>query len=164
MEAVYAPWRGEYVRSEKPGGCIFCKSSLRRGDYILWEGKTAYVMMNRYPYTCGHLMVIPLRHLGQLPEFTPEEKLEIFDLVDLSVTVLKGAMKPDGFNIGMNLGRVAGAGVDDHLHIHLVPRWNGDTNFMTVTGETRVISEDLAQTRDKLIPLFSQYISSGGLK
>ncbi len=164
MEALYAPWRGEYIRGEKPNGCIFCKNSIRRDDYILWEGKTIYVMMNRYPYTCGHLMVIPFRHLGQLQEFTPEEKIETFDLVELAQKVLQAAMKPDGFNVGMNLGRVAGAGVDDHLHVHLVPRWNGDTNFMTVTGETRVISEDLTKTHANLMPLFSQYISPGGLK
>jgi len=164
MEAVYAPWRGEYIRSEKPSGCIFCKNSLRSDDYILWEGKSVYVMLNRYPYTCGHLMVIPFRHLGRLEEFTPEEKLETFDLVELAQRVLQAAMKPDGFNVGMNLGRVAGAGVDDHLHVHLVPRWNGDTNFMTVTGETRVISEDLSQTRASLMPLFSHFISPGGPK
>lgn len=156
MDALYAPWRGSYIRSQKPDGCIFCKDSVRSDDFILWEGKTAYVMMNRYPYSCGHLMVIPFRHLGRIYDFNREERLEAFELIELSVKVLQETMKPDGFNVGMNLGKVAGAGVDDHLHIHLVPRWNGDTNFMTVTGETRVISEDLTKTRDNLLPCFAR--------
>ena len=156
MKAIYAPWRSEYIRGKKPGGCIFCKDSLRSDDYVLYEGTMAFVMMNRYPYSCGHLLIIPLRHLSGLDELKPAEKLEIFDLADLSVKVLKEAMTPDGFNLGMNLGKTAGAGVDDHVHIHIVPRWNGDTNFMTVVGETRVISEDLAQTRTKLLHSFER--------
>ncbi len=156
MKAIYAPWRSEYVRGKKPGGCIFCKDSLRSDDYVLYEGTTAFVMMNRYPYSCGHLLIIPFRHLSGLDELTPDEKREIFDLADLSVKALQAAMTPDGFNLGMNLGKTAGAGVDDHLHIHIVPRWNGDTNFMTVVGGTRVISEDLAQTRTKLLHSFER--------
>ncbi|MDP2267568.1 MAG: HIT domain-containing protein, partial [Deltaproteobacteria bacterium] len=104
----------------------------------------------------GHLMVIPFRHLGKIPDLAPEEKLEIFNLVDLCLKVLTETMKPDGFNLGMNLGKVAGAGVDDHIHTHIVPRWNGDTNFMTVTGETRVVSEDITQTRSNLLPCFKR--------
>jgi ATP adenylyltransferase len=156
MEAIYAPWRSAYIRGKKPGGCIFCKNSLREDDFVLWEGKSAYVLMNRYPYSSGHLMVIPFRHLGKIHDLTAEEKVEIFDLVDLSLTALTEAMKPDGFNLGMNLGKVAGAGVDDHLHTHIVPRWSGDVNFMTATGETRVVSEDLAQTHHKLLPYFER--------
>lgn len=156
MEALYAPWRSAYIRGNKAEGCIFCKDSLRKDDLILWEGKTVYVIINRYPYSCGHLMVIPFRHLGQLQDFSHEEKLEIFNMLELSIRVLKEAMTPDGFNVGMNLGKVAGAGVADHLHVHLVPRWNGDTNFMTVTGETRVISEDICQTRNNLLPIFAR--------
>lgn len=156
MKAIYAPWRSEYIRGKKPGGCIFCKDSLRSDDFILHEGTTTFVMMNRYPYSCGHLLIIPFRHLSSLCELRPDEKLEIFDLADLSVKALNEALKPDGFNIGMNLGKTAGAGVDDHIHAHIVPRWNGDTNFMTVVGETRVISEDLAQTRNKLLRSFER--------
>lgn len=156
MEALYAPWRSAYIRSKKPSGCIFCQNALRDNNFVLREGKFAYVMMNLYPYSCGHLLVIPFRHLGQIHELTPEERLEIFHLVELSLTVLTEAMKPDGFNLGMNLGKMAGAGVDDHLHTHIVPRWNGDTNFMTVTGGTRVVSEDLAQTRNSLISCFER--------
>ena len=156
MEALYAPWRSEYIRSQKPAGCIFCRGALRDGNFVLWEGRCAYVMMNLYPYSCGHLMVIPFRHLGQIHELSPEERAEIIQLVELSLAVLSETMKPDGFNLGMNLGKVAGAGVDDHIHTHIVPRWNGDTNFMTVTGATRVISEDLTLTRDTLIPCFER--------
>ena len=156
MEALYAPWRSSYIRGKKPEGCIFCKDSLRNDDFILWEGKTAYVIMNSYPYSCGHLMVIPFRHLGELHEFSLDERLELFNITELSMLALKEGITPDGFNVGMNIGKVAGAGVDDHLHVHLVPRWNGDSNFMTVTGETRVISEDIAQTRIKLLPIFAR--------
>ena len=101
-------------------------------------------------------MVIPFRHLGQIHNLTHEEKVEIFDLVDLSLAVLTETMEPDGFNLGMNLGKVAGAGVDDHIHTHIVPRWHGDTNFMTVTGATRVVSEDLTQTRNNLLSCFER--------
>jgi ATP adenylyltransferase len=156
MDALYAPWRSAYVRGKKAGGCIFCPHSLRDDDFVLWEGKAAYVMMNRYPYSCGHVMVIPFRHLSKMNDLTQEERLDIFHLIDLSLAVLTETMKPDGFNLGMNLGKVAGAGVDDHLHTHIVPRWNGDTNFMTVTGETRVVSEDITQTRKNLLPCFEK--------
>lgn len=154
MDFLYAPWRSAYIRSEKPGGCIFCENSLRSNEFILWEGKAVYVMMNRYPYSCGHLMVIPYRHIDKFHGLNFDEQHELFVFVDRSITVLTEIMKPDGFNIGMNLGKSAGAGVEDHIHMHIVPRWNGDTNFMTVTGVTRVVSEDLIQTRDKLLPCF----------
>ncbi len=156
MDALYAPWRSVYIRSERPGGCIFCEESLRSREFVLWEGNKTYVMMNRYPYSCGHLMVIPSRHLDKLHDLNFKEQQEMFALIDLSLKVLTEIMKPDGFNIGMNLGKVAGAGVDDHIHAHIVPRWNGDTNFMTVTGETRVVSEDLIKTRDALLPCFAK--------
>ncbi len=156
MEAIYAPWRSEYIRGKKPGGCIFCRDSLRCDDFVLFEGATAFVMMNRYPYSCGHLLVVPYRHEGELYGLTSDERLEIFNLTDLSVKVLTETMKTDGFNLGMNLGKVAGAGVDDHLHVHVVPRWNGDTNFMTAVGQTRVISEDLGQLKESLRPYFER--------
>ncbi len=155
MDVIFAPWRMAYVcKSGRTEGCIFCRGSSRSDDLMLREGKTAFVMMNRYPYTTGHLMVIPLRHIGTIAELTKEERAEIFDLLDLSTDILRQAMNPDGFNVGMNLGQAAGAGVGDHLHIHIVPRWGGDTNFMGVVGEVRVIPEDVAQTRARLLPLF----------
>lgn len=157
MEKLYAPWRMEYIKGEKPKGCIFCKDSCRTEDLILYEGRTAFVMMNRYPYISGHLMIIPYRHVSRMQDLSPEEKLEMFDLQDISVRVLTEAMRPDGFNIGMNLGKVAGAGVDDHIHVHIVPRWSGDTNFMTVLGDTRVIPEDIYKTWSTLLPYFKKY-------
>ena len=114
-------------------------------------------MLNRYPYVNGHLMIIPERHLGGIEELTDEERKEIFALLDISVKVLKDAMNPHGFNIGMNLGKAAGAGIAEHVHVHVIPRWEGDTNFMSVVGNVRVIPEDLATTAAKLAPLFKKY-------
>jgi ATP adenylyltransferase len=157
MEKLYAPWRMEFIKSEKPKGCIFCKHSIRTEDLILYDGKTAFVMMNRYPYISGHLMIIPFRHVSQMEDLLPVEKLEIFNLQDIAVRVLKKVMNPDGFNIGMNLGKAAGAGVDDHIHVHVVPRWSGDTNFMSVVGDVRVIPEDIYKTCELLMPHFKNY-------
>ncbi|HNV56337.1 MAG TPA: HIT domain-containing protein [Smithellaceae bacterium] len=142
---------------EKPEGCVFCKRSLRCEDYVLFDGKTCFVMLNRYPYVNGHLMIIPIRHLGDIAGLTVGEREEIFSLVDISVKVLKEAMNPQGFNIGMNLGKAAGAGIAEHVHVHVIPRWEGDTNFMSVVGNVRVIPQDLATTAATLIPLFEKY-------
>jgi len=157
METMCAPWRMEYLMCEKPEGCVFCKSSLRCEDYVLFDGRTCFVMLNRYPYVNGHLMIIPIRHLGDIAGLTPGEREEIFSLVDISVKVLKEAMNPQGFNIGMNLGKAAGAGIAEHVHVHVIPRWEGDTNFMSVVGNVRVIPQDLATTAATLIPLFEKY-------
>lgn len=158
MESMCAPWRMEYLKGEKTDGCVFCKCSIRCDDYVVFEGKTCFVMLNRYPYVNGHLMVIPERHLGDIAELTQEERIEIFSLLDASVKVLKEAMNPQGFNIGMNLGKAGGAGIAEHAHVHVIPRWEGDTNFMTVISQVRVIPEDLASTAAKLSPLFKKYI------
>ncbi len=147
----------EYLMCEKPEGCVFCKRSLRCEDYVLFDGKTCFVMLNRYPYVNGHLMIIPIRHLGDIAGLTVGEREEIFSLVDISVKVLKEAMNPQGFNIGMNLGKAAGAGIAEHVHVHVIPRWEGDTNFMSVVGNVRVIPQDLATTAATLIPLFEKY-------
>jgi ATP adenylyltransferase len=157
MEKIYAPWRMTYIKSQKPDGCIFCKNSLRCDDLILFEGQTAFVIMNRYPYISGHLMIIPFRHVSHIEDLLPEEKSEMFDLQVVCIQVLKEAVKPDGFNVGMNLGKAAGAGVDDHIHVHIVPRWNGDTNFMSVVAEIRVIPEDIQKTCEFLQPYFKKF-------
>lgn len=154
---MFAPWRMEYLVCEKKEGCVFCKCSTRSDDYIVFEGKTCFVMLNRYPYVNGHLMIIPGRHLGGIEELTDEERKEIFALLDISVKVLKDSMNPHGFNIGMNLGKAAGAGIAEHVHVHIIPRWEGDTNFMSVVGNVRVIPEDLATTAANLAPLFKKY-------
>ncbi len=154
MKAISAPWRMDYIKGEKPDGCVLCVEENSSEDFVLKRGAHAFVMMNLYPYTSGHLMVIPVRHVAHMEDLRPEEKLEIFDFMVLSVKILKKIMTPDGFNIGMNLGLAAGAGVEDHLHVHIVPRWNGDTNFVSVVGEVRVIPEDVAKTWQKLMSYF----------
>ncbi|MBN1382910.1 MAG: HIT domain-containing protein [Deltaproteobacteria bacterium] len=158
MDTIMAPWRMTFIKGEKPDGCIFCKDSIRSDEFILFEGKTSFIMMNRYPYTCGHLMIIPERHVSVLEDLTASESNEIFRLAGISVKILKDVMQPDGFNVGMNLGKAAGAGVDDHIHMHIVPRWNGDTNFISVVGELRVIPEDVNKTWERLVPLFRNIV------
>jgi len=161
METIFAPWRMEYIKGEKPDGCVFCKHSIRCEEFILFEGKTTYVMMNRYPYVNGHLMIIPQRHIGKIEELTQEERKEIFNLLETAIKALKEAMKPDGFNIGANIGKAAGAGIKDHFHIHVIPRWEGDTNFMSVVTNVRVIPEDISKTAANLAPLLK--VSPGGI-
>jgi ATP adenylyltransferase len=150
----------EYIESagEKQHGCIFCVKPGENDDrknLIAFRGKTAFVILNRYPYNNGHVMVVPYQHTAELSALDVAEQTELFRLLSVSQTVIRRLMKPDGFNVGMNLGRVAGAGVDDHLHFHLVPRWNGDTNFMPVTGCTKVMSEGLEITWKKMTDAFS---------
>ena len=154
MDNIMAPGRMEYIKGIKPKGCIFCEGSAREETLVLRDGMSCYVMMNKYPYSSGHLLVIPFRHICAIEETNTGEKLEMMELTGMCVRILKKALDPEGFNIGMNLGKVAGAGVDDHLHIHIVPRWLGDTNFATVLGEVRVIPEDIAKTRNTLLPYF----------
>ncbi|RMF57953.1 MAG: HIT domain-containing protein [Calditrichaeota bacterium] len=162
MENLWAPWRIEYILSAKddtPGRCIFCDLPSQNDDtknLILYRGENIYVIMNRFPYNNGHLMVVPFHHTGDIQEITSEENLEMMEVVQLCCRALDATMQPHGYNIGMNLGRVSGAGVVDHLHIHIVPRWNGDTNFMPVIGNTKVISEALDKTYQKLLPEFQK--------
>jgi ATP adenylyltransferase len=157
MDSLSAPWRMTYIRSEKPDTCVFCDGGASCEDLVLCRGKRAFVILNRYPYINGHLMIIPFRHISRMEDLSREEKIEIFDLLDLSVRVLKEAMAPDGFNLGMNIGKAAGAGIDDHLHAHVVPRWTGDTNFMSVVGDVRVIPEDIIRTGEQLLPYFKKH-------
>jgi ATP adenylyltransferase len=157
METIFAPWRMAYVTGKRVVGCVLCGDSLRRKELVVCEGKCVFVMVNRYPYTGGHLMIVPSRHLSCLTDLVPEERLELFAFQDLAVRVLTEAMKPEGFNIGMNLGKAAGAGIDDHLHVHVVPRWGGDTNFMSVIGEVRVIPEDVLATASHLRQYFDKF-------
>jgi ATP adenylyltransferase len=154
-ENLWAPWRIDYIKGggAREKGCIFCnrlKEDRDRDNLILTRGEHSFVIMNRYPYNNGHLMVTPNRHVGDVSKLKSEEVLEIFSLMTASMEAISRSMNPDGFNIGMNLGRVAGAGVDDHLHVHVVPRWDGDTNFMPVLGEVKVISEHILSTYDTL--------------
>jgi ATP adenylyltransferase len=154
MDCIISSGRMEYLMGKKPSGCIFCKGSIRDETLVLFEGKSCYVIMNKYPYASGHVLVVPFRHIDDVSKMTAEEKTEIMDLMDLSVKVLRRAMNPQGFNIGMNLGNAAGAGVDSHIHLHIVPRWIGDTNYATVVGNTRFIPEGIEETHKVLLPYF----------
>jgi ATP adenylyltransferase len=162
MDIIRAPWRMEYIDSSsktersdiKNDRCIFCeypKESDDEENLILQRGKTAFVLLNRYPYSVGHLLIAPYRHTADFPSLSDDEKLEIISLAQFSVSLLERIMNADGFNIGMNIGRIAGAGIDTHLHLHIVPRWNGDINFMSVTAETKVLPEALKVTRKRLV-------------
>jgi len=140
-------------------GCVFCHAHARPDaeDLLLWRGVTCFVILNLYPYNNGHVMVVPYRHAPTLSALEPLELQELALLTQRAERVLVEAYRPQGINIGVNVGKAAGAGVVDHIHVHLVPRWTGDTNFMTVTGETRVLPEDLADTGRRLRPLFADY-------
>ena len=151
------------TRSEEPAGCVFCVAKTI-GDgrqLIVHEGALAYVILNKFPYNAGHLMVVPHRHVAQMAVLEDSELTEMAKLTQLCERVLTEAYAPQGINVGMNLGRPAGAGIVDHLHIHLVPRWNGDTNFMTVVGEVRVLPEELPRTAERLRPLFARLAQAG---
>lgn len=158
-KTIWAPWRIEYILGEKEAGCFLCRMFAEQDDrsnLLLKRGKTCAVVMNRYPYTSGHLMVTPFRHLENLKDMTPEERLEMADLCIEAVEILKAELKPDGLNLGYNLGAAAGAGLKDHLHQHIVPRWVGDTNFMPVLADTRVMPQALLEQYDVLRPLFNR--------
>jgi len=142
-----------YIGAPSPGGCIFCDKPAEARDeanWILYRGETAFVILNAFPYNNGHLMVAPFRHTADLESLQPSEQVELFRLTQWCAALLRTAYHPDGYNIGMNLGKVAGAGVADHLHMHVVPRWNGDTNFMPVIADTRVLPDSLDNTLRKL--------------
>jgi ATP adenylyltransferase len=153
MKHTWAPWRIEYIRMTKPDGCILCDKPKQKKDaanYILFRGEKNFIMLNAYPYNPGHLLVAPFRHIGSLEELTESERNEHYKLLTRGIEVLKAQLKPAGFNVGANLGRVAGAGIDDHFHSHIVPRWQGDDNFMPVLADTRVIPQALADTYEDL--------------
>jgi ATP adenylyltransferase len=157
LERLYTPWRLAYVTgSAKSADCVFC-AALGSGDaetLIVHRGVLAFVILNLFPYNNGHLMVVPNRHINTLVDATPQELGEIMTLTRLSEIALREAFDPQGLNMGLNLGKAAGAGILDHLHMHVVPRWSGDTNFMTVVGQTRVLPQELPVTADKLRPIF----------
>jgi ATP adenylyltransferase len=153
LKQLWAPWRLEYIKSadEEPG-CIFCRAA-EGGDeegLVVKRGELAFVLLNRFPYASGHLMIAPYRHEGEFGELASEEALEIHRLASAGLAALAETMRPEGFNLGWNLGRVAGAGVVDHVHLHVVPRWAGDTNFMPVLADVKVLPETLADARRNL--------------
>jgi ATP adenylyltransferase len=159
MDHLWSPWRLEYVTGSKPdAGCVFCDAPRppHRDSLIVFEGRAAYVILNLYPYNNGHLMMVPYRHTPSMASLTPDEAHELVELLQLSESALTEAYNPHGLNVGVNLGKPAGAGVLEHVHMHMVPRWNGDTNFMTVVGGTRVLPEDLHATAARLKSVFAK--------
>ena len=166
MERLWSPWRLEYVTGgHTKAGCVFClaaEASAKAGEasspdsLIVFEGTACYVILNLYPYNNGHLMVVPHRHVPSLVGLTGDELSEIATLTQRAEAALTEAYTPQGLNVGINLGKAAGAGVEEHVHVHIVPRWNGDTNFMTTVGNMRVLPEDLGATAGRLRPIFTR--------
>ena len=153
MEHIWSPWRYKYIASaDKVEGCVFCRARDGRDQdfLIVYRGRLNFIILNLYPYTSGHLMIVPYEHTASLTAVSQETTAEMMELAKRAQSSLEAEYHPDGFNIGMNLGRSAGAGVADHIHLHVVPRWTGDANFVSIVGETRVLPEDLATTYEKL--------------
>lgn len=156
MKTMWAPWRMEYILGNKDDACIFCQALSQNDDLTLYKGDTTMVVMNKFPYINGHLLVAPVRHLAALHQMSKTEKSDLIETVDQSIEILKKTISPDGFNVGLNLGKVAGAGVEEHFHFHIVPRWFGDTNALTVFAEVRVIPEHITATYNNLKPYFNK--------
>ncbi len=166
MNKLWSPWRSQYIDSflkkEKENECILCQISKEdpedNSNLLVEKGKLTFTVLNLYPYNNGHLMIIPYRHISAMEDLTTEENTEIMFKLQVAVKALKSAIGPEGFNIGANLGKCAGAGIDDHIHFHIVPRWNGDTNFMPALGEVKVISQDLLHTKQKLAAAYKELL------
>jgi ATP adenylyltransferase len=155
---LWAPWRLAYIKGDKPDECIFCAAARSADDathHVVHRGERTLVMLNAFPYAPGHLMIAPHRHVPDIEELDEEELLEVMRLTRRALAALRSAMSPDGFNVGLNLGKVAGAGFDDHVHQHVVPRWEGDNNFMPVVADIRVISQSLDDARAALVDTFA---------
>ena len=159
MKSLFAPWRMEFVEGHRDDqGCVLCKipqAGVSKENLVLHSGKSMYVVMNKFPYSNGHLMVVPQRHIGQWTELQPDELAEMGLLTQKGIQALTKAFSPQGFNLGVNLGRASGAGIADHVHQHIVPRWVGDFNFMPLFSETKVISEHLEKTYQRLAEAWS---------
>lgn len=158
MKYILAPWRWKFISGkEKSKGCVFCnavKNNNNKESLIVFRGKNYFIILNKYPYNTGHLMIVPYMHTNDFSKLKDPD--EFYSLIDKSVKILKSEFNPDGFNIGMNLGRTAGAGIEDHIHLHIVPRWQGDSNFMAVIGNTKLVSYDIEKIRDVLERRFSE--------
>jgi ATP adenylyltransferase len=159
MKTLWAPWRMEYILGKKEPECIFCsypKKNKDRESLILYRSSHSFVMMNKYPYNNGHIMVVPYIHTSTIDNLTDEVLSDFMKVTQYSLKCLKETFRPEGFNIGINIGAVAGAGMEEHVHLHMVPRWAGDTSFMSVFGEIKVIPEYIMETYDKLYPVFNK--------
>jgi len=159
-KSIWAPWRSEFILGKKEKGCIFCRLAAEKKigspNLIVYRSQKSYIVLNKFPYNCGHLLIVPNRHVGVLERLSDQESIELIRLCQLAVRVMKATLKPSAFNLGMNLGRPAGAGVPGHLHMHVVPRWIGDSNFMPIIGETRVHSMPIEQIYSRLAEGFAQ--------
>ena len=156
-EILWAPWRMDYILRRKTSECILCIGENHERDkerLVLCRSSLSFVIMNRYPYNNGHLMVAPFHHLSAIEDLAEDTTLDMFRMLKESIGILRKCLTPEGFNIGVNMGMAGGAGIEDHLHLHIVPRWNGDTNFMPVLGDVRVMPEHLHTTYEKLFPHF----------
>ena len=164
MDHLWAPWRMDYIMSDKVAdSCVFCPGDDRSKDeerLILYKGEMSMVMMNRYPYNSGHLLIIPNSHVQDLDQLSDKENMDLSVLLKNTVSIMKQIMDPEGFNIGLNMGKAAGAGIEAHLHYHIVPRWNGDVNYITAISETRVVPEYLNETYKKFRPYFEKLVHS----
>ena len=166
MKNLWSPWRSKYIESFKEeqsnGICIFCdavdKDITDMSNLVVHKSKNTFVIMNLYPYNNGHLMIVPKRHIHKIESLTEEEAHELMDEIMIAEKVLRKIYSPQGFNVGANLGRAGGAGIEEHIHFHIVPRWNGDTNFMPAIGEVKVISQDLAETKRKLLAGYQELV------
>jgi ATP adenylyltransferase len=164
MNKLWSPWRSQYIESflekKKGDGCIFCELAKEEPadpqSLVVDKGELTFTVLNLYPYNNGHLMIVPYQHKREINDLTPDENREIMHNLQTAVKALKVISNPEGFNIGANLGKVSGAGIDEHIHFHVVPRWNGDTNFMPVLGEVKIISQDLLSTKKKLVEAYAK--------
>lgn len=159
MDRIYAPWRNEYFSLRKDGECLFCQVQREQRDElvgILYRGEKWFVILNAYPYSSGHLMIVVSRHVSRMGDLLEDELMELARLLPICERAIEEAYRPDGMNIGINIGESAGAGIAGHLHVHVCPRWRGDTNFMTTIAETRVVSESMAESWRKLKPKFDR--------
>lgn len=166
MDQLWTPWRMPYLREPKPDGCIFCKkveATDDRAAHVLVRGKHSFITLNLYPYNNGHLLVVPYAHVPSLEHLPDETLTDLMRSVNRGLAILRAAIQPHGFNIGVNLGQVAGAGISDHVHIHVVPRWESDTNFMGIVAATRVIPEWIDDTYDRLAATHQRLIAEGQL-
>ena len=169
MKRLFSPWRSAYIQSFQGGrkskGCLFCRIAKEDNDkenLIVWRGKKCFVVMNRYPYNNGHLMIVPMEHAASIEDLEPVVRQEMMEMLNQSLGLLRSVYHPTAFNFGANIGTAAGAGVADHVHLHVVPRWNGDTNFMSIVGETRVLPEEMTETYRQLRQAWEQFTSSSG--
>lgn len=166
MKKMFSPWRSAYIdtfkekEKKKSKQCLFCSIAKAKSDdeknLLVWRGKYCFVVMNRFPYNSGHVMVVPYKHTATMEKFTDNENLEFMKVITQCITSLKTVSNPEGFNVGANIGRGAGAGIDQHIHFHVVPRWNGDTNFMPVLSDIKVVSESIETTRKTLVQQFKK--------